>query len=236
MNRKLTGLAAAVVLALVGTLLLVGYVSSAEARAVSGEELVSVLVVTDKIEAGTPAAEIAKSVKTEHVPAKVRAVGAVGSLKALSGKYAAVELLPGEQLVADRFVASVARAGVPTGLLEVTLSLDPERALGGQIASGDTVAVIASFEDLSNNVAATHLLRHKVLVTNVQLDPSTETSEDGKSKVAPTGKLLVTLALDAPSVEKVVFAAERGTVWLSAEPKDAVEEGTQIVTKASVFA
>ena len=37
---------------------------------------------------------------------------------------------------------------------------------------------------------------------------------------APTDSLLVTLALDAPSVEKVVYAAEFGTVWLSNEPDE----------------
>ena len=59
--------------------------------------------------------------------------------------------------------------------------------------------------------------------------------DESKAAGAPTGKLLVTLALDAPSVERVVFAAEHGTVWLSAEPSDAPEDGTKIVERGNVY-
>jgi hypothetical protein len=46
--------------------------------------------------------------------------------------------------------------------------------------------------------------------------------------------VFVTLALDAPSVEKVVFAAEHGRVWLALEPKDANEGGTKVQSRAGV--
>jgi hypothetical protein len=52
---------------------------------------------------------------------------------------------------------------------------------------------------------------------------------------ASAGKYLVTLAIDAPAVEQVVFAGEHGFVWLSAEPTDANEGGTKIVTRANVY-
>ena len=45
----------------------------------------------------------------------------------------------------------------------------------------------------------------------------------------------MTLAIDAPAVEQVVFAAEHGFVWLSAEPADATEGGTKIVTRGNVY-
>ena len=51
----------------------------------------------------------------------------------------------------------------------------------------------------------------------------------------PTSTLLVTFALDAPSVEQLVFAAEFGTVWLAAEPPDAPENGTKQVTRGNVY-
>jgi pilus assembly protein CpaB len=241
MNRRLTGLVAAIVLALVGTMILVGYVRSAEARALEGEELVNVLVVTDAIDAGTKAEDITASVRTEQVPAKIRAAKAITSLDDIEGLVAAVDLVPGEQVLADRFTETVSRArtGVPSGLLEVSIALDPERAVGGRVAPGDTVAVIASFDDMGGGNPATHLMLHKVLVTNVQIT-ATDTDDDDEAEddgtVAPTGSLLVTLGVDAASVEKIVFAAEHGNVWLSAEPVEAPTEGTRILTKASVFA
>lgn len=222
MTRRLPGLAAAGVLALVGTLILIGYVRSAEARALSGEELVPVLVVAEAIPAGSPATDIADSVRTERVPEKVRASSAVTDLEDLDGLVTTVDLLPGEQVVAERFAETAARSGVPTGLLEVTVSLDPERAVGGRLSPGDTVGLLASFDGDDKKADATSMFLHKVLVTAVQLDPNAvkPTGEDD-GDVAPAGKLLVTLALDAASVERVVYAAEHGRLWLSAEPVDA---------------
>ncbi len=48
-------------------------------------------------------------------------------------------------------------------------------------------------------------------------------------------RFLVTLALDAPSVERVVFGAEHGFVWLSAEAAEAAEDGTKVVTRGNVY-
>lgn len=254
MNRKLTGLAIAGVSALVGTLLLVGYVRSAEARALSGEELVDVLVVTEAIAAGTPAEEIAGNVVTEQVPAKVRADGAITDLDDLDGKVATVDLLPGEQLVVERFAAEAARVGVPDGLLEVTVRLDPERAVGGTIRAGDKVAVFSSFDpfeiDASGTGAGgegpkktpntTHLILHKVIVTNVQTaTPVTQPKDEGDGDgdpfaLAPTGNLLVTLALDADDAQRVLFTAEHGMLWLSAEPSGAPEPDLGIETLGTV--
>ena len=68
----------------------------------------------------------------------------------------------------------LSRASVPAGLQELTVSLDPTRAVGGSLRVGDTVGVVLSFEpfdlpgseDQSPNT--THLTFHKVLVTAVQ--------------------------------------------------------------------
>jgi len=242
MNRKITALLAAIVCALVGTLMLVGYVRTAEARALSGEELVSVLVVTETIEAGTPADEIASKVATEDVPAKVRADNAVDDLDDLEGLVATVDLVPGEQLVKDRFAETTSRPGVPEGKLEVTVRLDPERALGGRLSAGDTVAVLASFEPFDINVASpaagtptktptvTKLILHDIVVTNVQLAADAISNGDDTDSEAPAGTILVTLAMDADSVQKVVFAAEHGYVWLSAEPADAPANELPMIT------
>ena len=236
MGRRLTGLIGAGLCALLGTFLLISYVHSAEARATTGDKLVDVLVVTHEIKAGTPAKDLGADVKPVQVPAKVEADGAVHSLTDLEGLVATVNLVPGEQIVRARFSKTADRAGVPDGLLQVTISLDPERALGGRIANGDTVAVVVSMDKDDKNPPVTHMILHNVLVTNVQLDStSSQPKSDGKTSVAPTGKLLVTLAVDAPSVERVVFGAEHGHVWLSQEPQGASHAGTQIVTEPAEF-
>lgn len=253
MRRRVTGIVAALVLASLGTVMLVVYVQSARDEAVAGERMVDVLVVSDAIQKGTKAADIEGSVDSKQVPAKVRADGAVTDLADLDDEsVAAVDLVPGEQLVASRFVSrsEAARGDIPEGLQEVTVPLEPARALGGNITAGDTVGVFLSFDPFDIGTSGektpnvTHLELNKVTVTRVQLDDSgsgaglgeSDDSNDGQVTDAPAGTFLVTLAVDAPSAEKVVFAAEHGFVWLSAEPLGADEGGTSVIDRGNVYA
>ncbi|NNF55679.1 MAG: Flp pilus assembly protein CpaB [Acidimicrobiales bacterium] len=161
MQRKIVGIMVAVIAALVGTFVLVRYVQTAETRATAGEELVEVYVVKDVIPAGTIGGEnLADFVTVETVPMKVQAAGAVRSLTSLENKVSAVELVAGEQLVSQRFVTQAdfinreVGVVVPPGMVEVTVELEPQRAVGGLIEPGDTVAVISSFDpfELAANV------------------------------------------------------------------------------------
>jgi pilus assembly protein CpaB len=228
-RQKLIGIITSVVLAGLGTGLLVAYVHSAEHRALKGERTVQVLVVSDTIPKGTKAEEIGAKVHMEQVPAKVLAQDAVTNIGSLTGKVAAVDLLPGEQLVPARFATAAEATGIPAGMLQVTVALEPVRALGGQLRDGDSVGVTVSF----NDPESTHLILHKVRVTDVRTDQGAPVTSraDGPSPASP---VFVTLALDAPSVEKVVFAAEHGRLWLSLEPKEANEGGTKVQSRAGV--
>jgi len=243
MQRRITGIVAAVVLAIFGTIVLVAYVQSAHNNAAAGEQKVPVLVVTKTITRGTQASAIAGSVKTVQVPTNVKATGAVADLTSLKGLVAASDLVVGEEILSSRFVSpEVAAAGIaPPDKDRVTISLDPERVIGGQLHAGDTVAVVMSFQwDNTNNPwqtnKTTHMTLHQVLVTAVQSDSSNQTSKSANAvNAAPTGKFLVTLAVDAASVERVVFAAEWGKIWLSAEPSTAPQDGTKVVTGLNVY-
>lgn len=261
MNRRVLSAVAALALAAVGTFALVAFVRGAEDRAIAGEELVDVLVVQERVQAGTPAGELDGRVASEEVPAKVQAEDAVVGLGALGDRVAAVDLLPGEQVTAARFEQASAferrraQVEVPEDLLEVTVSLSPDRAVGGVVRPGSRVAVVASFDpfDVSSTEPvqleglqipnegktpnSSHVILHKVLVTNVQTDSSFEAEqpEGDRTAPAPGGNLLVTLAVDTPSVERVVFAAEHGRVWLAVQPDAASENGAQVVTRGNVY-
>ena len=282
MNRKWIGVIVAVILAVVGTWVIVQYVQGADDRALEGEETVQVLVVDSKIAAGTPGDDIARKVRVELVPVKVQAPGSLESvedLESLEGLVASIDLIPGEQVITARFITPQLLEEqddiiVPDGLLEVTLSLSPERAIGGVIRPGDHIAVFASFtsftldavepgseptptptptptpdpeaEGTAQGVAAaktpdtTHIILHKVLVTNVQVEelPAENTSEDAGTatlELSPTGNLLVTLALEPENAERFVFTAEFGTVWLAEESATVDETGTGIQDRSTVY-
>jgi len=233
---------AALVLALAGAVVLVAYVRSADARAAAGLETVRVLVVQQLVPEGTPADELAGKVDTELVPAKTAVPGRVHDLADLAGKVATVDLQPGEQLLAGRFsapedVRTPGTVAVPAGDQEVSVLLEPQRAVGGRLAAGDKVGVYLSMTDPT---ASTHGVLHGVLVTQVQGAPAppsdaTETQTASAGSAAPTGSLMVTLAVKARDAEQVVFGAEHGTLWLSLEPDGADNSGTQVVTPDNVY-
>jgi pilus assembly protein CpaB len=256
MNRRVVGAVAAVVLAAMGTFILLVYVRSAEDRALAGEQVVNVYVVKEAIAQGTAANAIEGRIEVKKVPAKVEAEGSLRSLEDISEKVAAVDLVPGEQLLASRFVNPKAltvqgQVDVPDGLHEVTVALEAQRALGGRVKPGDTVGVVSSFDPFEGNSPdpdtpaikspnSTHIILHKVLVTNVQNAGTASVAppgggEEENASTAPSGNIFVTLAVDAPSVERLIFTQEHGFVWLTSEPEDAPEDGTKIQTRSSVY-
>jgi pilus assembly protein CpaB len=282
MRKRVIGFVAALVLALIGTTLLVAFVRGAEDRALAGETIVEVYVASTKIAQGTAGEDLGEMVSLEKIPTKVQVEGAVGDLEDIDGLVAEVDLLPGEQITFDRFVerSSISRYArtvlAPEGMLEMTMSLSPERVVGGSIRPGDTVAIVASFNPFDIQTAVlpqgldisvtsdqldqlleafftnddlvgdetpetTHILQHKVLITHVQEEelPQETFGDDGElvssGAIAPTGNLLVTVAVDAPTVEQIVFTKEFGLIWLAAEPADAAEEGTQLVNRGNVY-
>jgi len=238
MKRRVVGVVGAVVLALVGTLALVTYVNGAEDRALAGEKTVEVLVAAEAIPAGTPAADLEGQLTFERIPVKVRAEGAVTSISQLGKRVTETDLLPGEQIVRARFVANGAQQGsggtASANALGATLQLDPARALGGQIKIGDTVAIVVSTTP-EGAPPQTQILLHKVTISGVQTDASTPADAAADEETAPGGSLLVTFALDVPSVERLVFAAENAKVWLASEPSEADESGSTAVSVSNLY-
>jgi pilus assembly protein CpaB len=114
--------------------------------------------------------------------------------------------------------------------------LDPQRAVGGRLVAGDEVGVFVSQAE----PVSTHAVLHRVLVTQVQgapapAAPDADTATVSAASAAPTGSLLVTLALTAEQAEGVVFGAEHGTLWLSLEPDEADLDGTEVITPDNVY-
>lgn len=269
MDRKWIGVLISLVLAAVGTWVLVQYVNGADDRALEGVETVDVLVVADTIPQGASIQDVSQRVERQTVPASAQAIGSVDTLSDLQGTVTAVALVPGEQVIASRFVtpqqfAEAAEFEVPDELLAVTLSLSPDRAVGGELAPGDLVAVVASFgpfdingvepsevdpdaeeadedaADLPQTPNSSGIILHKAIVTNVQVEElpaetTAESAEEQGVEVAPTGNLLVTIAAEAAYVEKIVFTAEWGTVWLALEGELAAEEFDQVQTRNLIY-
>ena len=225
MSRRMVGVIAAVVLGALGTFVLVAYVRGAEDRAVAGERMVEVVVASTGIHANTAAEDLGSVTRTERVPEKVRSDGAITSLHDVKGLVTATDLVAGETLLKDRFASpgevtkGVGEVKLPRGFVEVTLSLEPQRAVGGLIKPGSRVVAIGTPGSSVTGVGIPPgVLAHQVLVTNVQVEAKNgEPSRDETQTVAPTKNLLVTVAVDDATAGKILAFAATDNIWLGAE-------------------
>lgn len=246
-SRLLAGSAAAV-LALVGVILVFSYAQGADQRAVQNLAPVDVLVVKTAIPAGTSVDAMKDSLDTQQLPGSAVPKTALHTLGDSAGKVAAVDLIPGETLVAERLVAPDALktpgdVKVPAGLQEVSFQLEPQRVVGGLLVPGDHIGIFIS---MSSDKPTTELAIHKVLVTMVQRAPQTAASAQAtpnptsgaagsKDSALPTGSLLLTVAVSDVDAAKIVFAAEYAKIWLSKEPLDAKDSGPTLMQQSGVY-
>ena len=244
MKTRLIAGIAAVVLAIVGTVILVGYVRGADSRAMAGLQTVDVLVAATPIPEGTLADQLPALVSSKELPATAVLPDRVTGLDQIVGQVALVALEPGEQLLAGKFgpppTVAPDEVVIPPEMQQVTVLLELQRALGGQIKAGDTVGMFLSVTDAKQ----THLTAHKVMVTKVQqaavtgstlgAAPSADQPEPAPASDL-AASLLITVATTAPIAEKIVYAATFGSIWLSNEPLTADESGTQVLDGTLVF-
>lgn len=261
MKTRLLGGIAALLVAIVGTVLLVSYVQNADKRAMAGTETQSIYIVQQAIPAGTPADKISASVVKKEVPKVALASNNVTDLASLGSKVTAVALVPGEQLLSSRLVEEQAflgpsRVQVPAGLQEITLKLPIERVAGGKVTAGDTVGIFLSLDATTTGangqkMTKTQLGFHKVLVTAAQYSDgaAAQTGEaagtagttqassttSSSTKVPSDRTYLITIARNSADAERIVFAAEFGKVYLSKEPANAVEAGASYVDPSRLF-
>nr|WP_274707771.1 Flp pilus assembly protein CpaB [Arthrobacter sp. H16F315] len=247
-KTRLLGGIVALVLALVGTLLLVSYVQASEARAQQGLQPVEVLVVQGQIPKGSGVDKIKSSVKLTSLPAGSVPEGALKSLDGLTGQVASADLLPGETLLGARLatpdtLSAPGSVPVPAGMQEISVQLDAQRVVGGRIAAGDTVGIVVLFDKGAlkdaPDVETGQQVFHKVLVTSVQRSIA-KTSDAGDpaeqaNTELPTGQLLVTFARNDEDSVKIAFAAHFGSLWLTKESSTASEGAPVVVKKPELY-
>lgn len=234
MKRRLIAAATAVLLAAVGGVLLLSYARAADTRAMAGMQGTGVLVALAPIPEGTSGDALGELVEVRQLPALAVAPGTTGTMTDLRGLVSTTALEPGEQLLVSRFAdPEVLEAAkglvVPKGLHQVSLQLEPQRVVNGTLAPGATVGVFVSMDAPER----TRLTLHQVLVTAVSGVPAP--AVEGGEAPAAAGPVTVTLAVDADDAATVVFAAEYGAIWLSAEPAAAPNDREPVTTEENLY-
>jgi pilus assembly protein CpaB len=206
--------AIAMVFAVLAATAVAVYVQGVRTTAKTGGGDVSVLVAARDIPAGTSADEIvsAGAVETRSITRDQMVEGAVTDVADIDGQRTNSPILKGEQVSIARFDGGTAQLGGGTlglapGYQAVALNLDAARAAGGAVQPGDHVTIYATF---STNVADAG----EVTVTLVQDAEVLATNGAGVGESAAP-QILVTVALKPGKAQRLVFAQERGSVWLA---------------------
>ncbi len=151
MDRRRILLIIAAVVAALGTLLVFVYVRSADARAQESVDAVQVLTVSQPIATGESYddALIAGKIVPKGVARSMLLANVQTNPDALKGTVALQSLLPGEQVVTDKFGATAEAAsplGIPKGKMAMSVNLtDPDR-VAGFVNPGSDVAIFVTGE------------------------------------------------------------------------------------------
>jgi pilus assembly protein CpaB len=219
MQNRILAIMVAIVLAVVSAMALVVYANSADRRALSQQAPVPVYVASQKIVQGESIEDAAGKIRIVAMPRSALAPTAVRALTQISGKVAAVDILPGEQLIEGRWVSKEQFEGqnllnVRPNFQAVSIQVDATHQVSGFITPGNQVNVFATLNGGGGAKFSRLLLADvKVLAVGTKAVGSGSTARPA----APSSSSLSTITLEVQDgkVEKVVFAAENGTLYLS---------------------
>lgn len=202
-----------------------------------GGELTTVIVSKRDIAAGTRLDPLIAEGEftTREIPRDALVAGVVTDVTQLQGKVTAFPILSGEQISSARFKGPTEAAGgtlgIPEGFQAISFQFQRFQGVGGILTQGDHVAVYGSFKQPGSSAGVevpgvTMTIVKEALVLRSVGGPSTTsgvTSGTGTVVTAST-PMIVTLALTPAQAQKLIFAQDQGTVWLSLLPPG--EEGS----------
>jgi pilus assembly protein CpaB len=183
-KRRIVGILAAVILATIGTVALVGYVQSAKDEAVAQERMVEIYVVDKLVPKGAPAESIKSSVSVEQIPARLEQPGAITDLKALGANVAGADLQPGDQLLAARLVPKDQVAVEVKDKVQISKEFTAEQAVGGNLKKGDLVGVYLSFDPFNSEEAGQNAETAATADTTDTTQPA-DTTQTADTTTAP---------------------------------------------------
>lgn len=243
-GRRGLALGLALLLAVLSGVALTSYIRGVEDRAAAENEQVEVLYAKDTIPEGTSATEAAQRglVGTQAVPQRAVATGAISTLDPLGDGVASVDIYPGEQLVATRFVEPDARDGlltIPEGKRAMTIDVAVPPGVAGFIRPGARTSILAQLTapavDPEGADAGTGEGEARVAyllqdVTVLAVGRRTVTVEGQETVVEPEERVMLTLAVSAQEAEKLAYGVLNGQLYLTLLPHDVADEDAVVDT------
>jgi Flp pilus assembly protein CpaB len=213
------GIAAAVLAAIVLLVYLNQYRNSVNSNA----EAVSVLVAKSLIQKGTPGDVVGSTgmYQVTSLPKKELKAGAFIDPKTLTGKVAAADIYPGQQLTTADFVVGNAAAltqNLARDQRAVVIPLDNAAEVGGQILAGDHVDVWVAWNAQQANGSSRPVVQ--LVLQNMYVMNATGGSLTFRATSAQAGKL--------------IYASQQAKVWLTLRPTVGTTTKAPVITASDL--
>ena len=212
------------------------YVNHYRSTVGEGGAPATVLVAKEPIPKGMSAATAlaAGSFELRTMRTEQLSNGAVADAAVLRDRVATRDVLPGEQITTAEFGTTA--GGLATRLegsqRAISIALDSEHSLAGQLQKGDHVDVVVGFnaQSLTTGVSqpvVTTLFQDLPVLQIVHPDTAVGTQSGGS----------VLLRVTTAQAAKIAYAAENGKVWLVLRPRVGAPKATaSLVTLQSLLA
>ncbi len=218
MGRRIALLITAVVIAAVGTTLVFFYVKGANDRALADTRPVEVLVAKTQVSAGTSVADAAAAgaLIRQRIPQAAAANGALASIDPIREQVALTTIFPGQQILAQMFGRSASAAtplAMPKGTLAVSFQFADPNRVAGFVQPGSKIAVfhtgaVGSTED------STQVLLERAQVIAVGPTTVSPPADPKAANLEAVPRALLTLALNQKDAQKMIFASQKGSLYL----------------------
>lgn len=147
---------------------------------------------------------------------------AITTLEELEGTYARARFYPGEAVLKDKIIDGTKNGnsiGVPQGYRVVSVKVSLDSSVSNLVEPGDRVDVIVVLRESGDNLALakTILTAVRVYAVNSEITPTLDPEK------APEEARAVSLILEPEQIEKLMMAAEVGTIKLSLRSPDDAE-------------
>jgi Flp pilus assembly protein CpaB len=247
MKTRGTALGLALALAIGATTAVFMYVQGVRQQAQTNpaDDMQSVLVAKQDIPPGSNLdALIAKGVfSTVEVPRGALVQGVVTDLTQIKGRTTSAAILQGEQITTARLQGTTERTGGLLGIRDgyeaLSISLEVPEGGGSFVRAGDHVTIYATLENVSiikGGLSA--FLKGKAPANNqkqsigdytVTVVPDVRVlrvlggSSEGNDR---NGEIQLSLELTPADSQRVIFAKEKGSVWLALLPPGEAGKGS----------
>ena len=222
MARRSALLIAAVIIAALGTAMILLYVKGIDDRASKGQELVEVLTATDTIEAGetVAAAQEAGKFEASQVRRDDMVDGALDTTEDIADYVALGTIFPGEQIISNRFgtLSDVGNLVIPDDKMAVSVELTDFERVAGFVNPGSEVAIFGTApapvrrlpdgtEETLSSVTRIILARVPIVgVGTTSVGSRTTTTEEGAQVTEQVPRTILTVAVTQVEAEKLVLA------------------------------